>query len=155
VKKLTPKQTKFVAGIAKGKTSTQAVVDAGYKVKDRKVARSIGYENLTKPDIKEFIAPLLKKHDITLDTAIAPIGKALKATKVVIHGNKEDAFAEVVDDTELQLKGSDRALKLMGISNPDSPTTPINYKDITEALNANDEIRLQQVIFSKAKPATK
>ncbi len=65
--------------------------------------------------MQEALANALREHGITLDAAIAPIGRALTATKVSISGNGESAFAEVVEDIDLQLKGSDRALKLMGI----------------------------------------
>jgi len=112
--KLTPKQAKFVEGIARGKSGLQSALES-YDTVSPDVAKSIASENLTKPYIKLALEPFFEKHNISLDTAIAPIGKALVATKVVIHGNKEDAFAEEVEDLEMQLKGSDRALKLMGI----------------------------------------
>jgi phage terminase small subunit len=37
--------------IENGGNATQAVIDAKYKVKNKNVAKSIGSENLTKPDI--------------------------------------------------------------------------------------------------------
>lgn len=120
--KLTKKQAEFVKGIAEGKPGYKAVLDA-YDVTDPKLAGVISSENLAKPSIREALEPIFAKHNITIDAAIAPIGKALTATKVVIHGNKEDAFAEVVEDLDMQLKGSDRALKLMGIGqDKDNPT---------------------------------
>ncbi|HEV2619956.1 MAG TPA: terminase small subunit [Acidobacteriaceae bacterium] len=51
---LTPKQKSFVAEyLANGLNATQAAKDAGYSVK---TAKSIGQENLTKPDIAAAIA---------------------------------------------------------------------------------------------------
>jgi phage terminase small subunit len=47
-KKLTPKEKLFVAEYLKDFNATQAAARAGYS---RKTARSIGYENLTKPHI--------------------------------------------------------------------------------------------------------
>ena len=111
-KKLTVKEQKLVKGIAQGKSQTQAAKDAGYS---HRSATVIASEALTKPNVKEALAIALERNGITLDKALAPIGKALTATKVEIHGQGDDAFAEVVEDIDLQLKGSDRALKLMNI----------------------------------------
>lgn len=124
--KLTPKQAKFVEGIARGKTQAQSALEA-YDTDNERVASAIASENLTKPVIRQALEPIFEKHNISLETAIAPIGKALTATKVVIHGNKEDAFAEVVEDLDMQLKGSDRALKLMGIGQDKSGDTINNF----------------------------
>jgi phage terminase small subunit len=124
--KLTPKQAKFVEGIAKGKKQYQAALDA-YDTTDERVATAIATENLSKPSIRQALEPIFEKHNINIDSAIAPIGKALTATKVVIHGNKEDAFAEVVEDLDMQLKGSDRALKLMGIGQDKTGDTINNF----------------------------
>lgn len=122
--KLTVKQAKLVKGRAEGKTILQAANDANYlpNAKDE-VRRVEASKTLQKPYVKEALDIAFKKHGIDLDSAIAPIGKALKATKVQIHGNGEEAFAEVVEDIDLQLKGSDRALKLMGIGRDDSGST--------------------------------
>lgn len=76
---------------------------------------------LRKDDVQLALQMAFEKHGITLDSAIAPIGKALKATKVQITGQGDQAFAEVVEDVDLQLKGSDRALKLMGV-NQETPS---------------------------------
>lgn len=124
--KLTPKQAKFVEGIAKGKNQTQSALEA-YDTDDPDVAKVIASQNLTKVNIKDALEPIFAKHNINLETAIAPIGKALTATKVVIHGNAEEAFAEVVEDLDMQLKGSDRALKLMGIGQDKEGATINNF----------------------------
>lgn len=123
-KPLTPKEIKLVKGIAEGKTKRQAALDA-YEVKTPETASSMASEALRKPNVQDALARAFEKYGITIDAAIAPIGKALTATKVVIHGNKEDAFAEVVDDIELQLKGHDRVMKLMGIGKDDTGGTQV------------------------------
>ncbi|MBV0930432.1 terminase small subunit [Lentilactobacillus sp. IMAU92037] len=51
-RKLTPKQRKFVDEYIKLGNATQAAINAGYS---RRTAKSIGQENLTKPDLKSFI----------------------------------------------------------------------------------------------------
>lgn len=85
---------------------------------------------LKKEDVQIALQEAFDKHGINMDTAIAPIGKALKATKVVIHGNGEEAFAEEVEDIELQLKGADRALKLMNIGQ-NNETSSIHFHNHT------------------------
>lgn len=120
--KLTPKQKVFVTEVAKGKSGTQAALTA-YDTDSPKTASVIATENLAKPSVKQALEPIFAKHDINLDSAIAPIGQALKAQKVIITGQGDQAFAEVVDDVELRLKGSDRALKLLGINQEVSGNT--------------------------------
>ncbi|MDT8900920.1 terminase small subunit [Anaeroselena agilis] len=48
-KDLTPKQEKFVEAYIEHGNATEAVIQAGYDVKDRTVAKAVGCENLTKP----------------------------------------------------------------------------------------------------------
>ena len=132
-KRLTVKQTKLVQGIAQGKTVKVAGQEAGYGTTPES-SRVIAHEVLRNPTVQEALQVALEKNGITLDRAIAPIGKALVATKVLITGKDEDAFAEVVDDIDVQLKGSDRALKLMGISQGDTnnQTVNINFNQVAE-----------------------
>jgi phage terminase small subunit len=52
-KKLTPKERLFVAEYLKDFNATQAAIRAGYS---KKTARSIGYENLTKPHIQKALS---------------------------------------------------------------------------------------------------
>lgn len=50
--KLSVKQQKFADLYIETGNATQSAIDAGYA---KKSARSVGSENLTKPDIKEYI----------------------------------------------------------------------------------------------------
>ena len=132
-KRLTVKQTKFLNAKVQGKSGTRAYMEA-YNTKNVTVAKVEASRTLSKPNVQEAYQVALEKNGITLDRAIAPIGKALVATKVLITGKDEDAFAEVVDDIDVQLKGSDRALKLMGISQGDTnnQTVNINFNQVAE-----------------------
>lgn len=122
---LTEKQAKFVAGKAAGKSGTQAAIDAGY-TSNKNSARVIA-SNLTKqPNIQEALAPLLAKHEITLDTAIAPIGKALKATKF------NEFTGEQTEDLKTQMQASDRALKLMGVKLDEGQGNTYNFVNIVQ-----------------------
>lgn len=116
---LTSKEIKLVKGIAEGKKKRHAAKEAGYTGSPETISVTAS-QTLKKPNVQEALAAAFEKHGITIDAAIAPVGKALVATKVVIHGNAEDAFAEVVDDIELQLKGHDRVMKLMNIGRDDT-----------------------------------
>ena len=59
---LTEKQRRFCELFAANPVATSAAIGAGYS---RRTARSIGAENLTKPDITEYIKTLQKKTDAT------------------------------------------------------------------------------------------
>lgn len=112
-KPLTVKETKLVKGIAQGKPRRIAARDAGYGT-TLESAAAIASKTLTKVNVQEALQRELRKQGITLEQAIAPISKALKAKKVVqIEG---DFFETEVEDLDMQIKGSDRALKLMGVT---------------------------------------
>ena len=71
---LTPKQQRFCEEYAVDLNATQAAIRAGYS---SKTARSIGQENLTKPDIQKYIqnvqAALKDKTLVTAEEVIAGI----------------------------------------------------------------------------------
>ncbi|MBZ5946041.1 terminase small subunit [Leuconostoc gasicomitatum] len=58
--KLTPKQKKFADEYIKTGNATQSAIEAGYS---KKTARSVGSENLTKPDISEYISKRIEEID--------------------------------------------------------------------------------------------
>jgi len=138
-KPLTPKEIKLVKGIAEGKTKRQAAMDA-YNTKTIETAGVVASEVLRKPNVKDALAEAFERHGITIDAAIAPVGKALTATKVVITGSDKDGhFAEVVDDIDLQLKGHDRVMKLMGIGKEDTGGTKVINNFITLSAEKKDK----------------
>lgn len=111
-KPLTVKQKKFVKAYVKNDgNGTKAALET-YNTVDERTASAISSENLSKPNIRNAVEQSFIKHQITIDDAIAPIAKAMKA--------KRTYYAEGVkietddDDLEMQLKGSDRYLKFMG-----------------------------------------
>ena len=53
---LTPKQEKFAKAYLDTGNATEAVRQAGYNTKSNEVARSIGSENLTKPNVLAFLS---------------------------------------------------------------------------------------------------
>lgn len=73
---LTPKQAKFVKGIAEGKSATQAALSA-YDVKNYGTAAVVATENLNKPNIREAVQRALEHHQLTPEMALEPVKKAL------------------------------------------------------------------------------
>ena len=73
---LTEKQKRFVEEYLVDLNATQAAIRAGYK---EKTARSIGAENLTKPDIQKAISKAIdersKRTEVTQDKVIEEIAK--------------------------------------------------------------------------------
>jgi len=108
--KLTRKQAQFVKGIAEGKSQTQAALDA-YDTTSIDVAKNIGSDNLTKPNVKEAIDLAMVKLNLTPERVLKPIDDALND-----------------DDVKTRLMGTDRALKLMNIGNKsEGGTVNINF----------------------------
>lgn len=104
--KLTEKEQIFVEEYVKnGGHGTNAAKKA-YKTKSTKNASSIATRTLHKPKVQDALPKELRKQNITLERALNPISKALAA-------KKKDLDGKTIDDIELQLKGSDRALKLL------------------------------------------
>jgi phage terminase small subunit len=75
-RKMTPKQTRFVSEYLIDLNATKAAIRAGYS---RKTAKSIGQENLTKPDIFARISAcqeiLLAKNAITADNVLQELAR--------------------------------------------------------------------------------
>lgn len=100
---LTEKQKRFVQEYLVDLNATQAAIRAGYK---EKAARSVGAENLTKPDIQKAIQSAIKERQdrtgITQDRVLKELGKV--------------AFADANDSSESDLKYSNKlkALEMLG-----------------------------------------
>ena len=111
-KELTPQQAKLVKGIAEGKTKQQAGIDAGYGSNPASTS-AIVTETLKIPKIQEALQNEMLRQGITLEQVVAPITRALAD-----------------DSIELQLKGHDRAIKILqGQSKQDGNTT-YNFNNV-------------------------
>jgi hypothetical protein len=111
---ITFKEAKLIKGIAEGKTKQAAAMEA-YDAKTPETASAIASETLRKPKVQEALEIALAKHGVDIDSATAPIGRALK------H-----------DDLEMQLKGSDRAFRLMGVGRQDGGNTNVFVQVVNE-----------------------
>lgn len=108
--KLTVKEAKLVKGIAEGKTKVQSAKDAGYSPRS---AAEIASETLKKPNVQEALQEELAKQGITIDKIMRPVTNALNS-----------------DSIDLQLKGHDRALKVLGVKQGEGGTTVNNFGTI-------------------------
>jgi len=141
----TIKEKKFVKAYLKTGNATEAVITAEYDVKNRKVAKSIGSENLTKLDL----ATIMERKGLT-DEKIIEFGLSGMYEPKKIHGTN-DNFVELDDwatrhryfETMLKLKGD---LKDGGTVNIDNRSQTINNyqaspKELQEFTKWRDEQR--------------
>jgi len=98
---LTRKEILLVKAIAAGQTKKAAALNA-YDTTDPNTASAIASETLRKPKVQEALRKELEKQGITIEAVVKPVAKALVA--------KTESGE---DDIELQLKGHDRAMKLL------------------------------------------
>ena len=82
--KLTTKQQKFVTAYVELGNATSAALKAGYS---KRTARSIGQENLTKPDIKAAIDERMKKLE---DAKIMKADEAMKLLTRIARGEEKE-----------------------------------------------------------------
>ena len=133
-KQLTVKEAKLVKAKVKGKTHIEAWKEAGYSDNSSEATINSNTQKiLKKENVREALDRALVKHGITLDTAIAPIGKGLHAMK------QNEYTGEITEDIKLQLQASDRALKLMGVGQSKDDVTTQNFIQI------NNDIRNKYV----------
>lgn len=84
--KLTPKQKAFADEYLKCGNATEAARNAGY---NRKSARQIATENLSKPSISAYIAERQKQIE---DSRIADVSEVLQFFSSVMRGEVKDQF---------------------------------------------------------------
>lgn len=84
-KHLTPKQQRFCDEYLIDMNATQAAIRAGYK---EKTARAIGCENLTKPNIREYIDKRMKEKEAAL---IADQDEVMKYLTAVMRRELNEA----------------------------------------------------------------
>ena len=111
---LRPKQKKFVKEYVKnGGNATQAIIDAGYDVGSNGVARAMGSENLTKPNIASAVKSLAER--IPDDLLIQKHLELLNAQKIFRTTIKGELVneEESIDNNAIS-KGLDMAYKLKG-----------------------------------------
>ena len=103
-KRLTLKQLKFIQIYIETGNATKAAMEA-YRCKNENVAKSLGSENLTKPDIAYEIDKYRKKGGLSIQKAINAIDDAYDA-------ERKGASGEGVPDHNVRLRSADMTLKL-------------------------------------------
>lgn len=124
-KPLNMREAKYVKAKAQGLSNTKAAMIAtGTKSVDS--AKRMGHEISTKLNVQEAIVAEFERQGLTMERIIAPINRALEAKKTVIHGDGDDAFADVIDDYSIQLKASGMAAQFLGFNKTEGSVTNIN-----------------------------
>ena len=112
---LTPKQKAFADYYIETGNATESAIKAGYS---KKTARSIGQENLTKPDIKAYIDERLEKLD---SEKIADQKEVLQYLSSVMRGEQQEKtlisigeFGQEIVDIDVGAKDRIKAAELLG-----------------------------------------
>lgn len=106
---LTPKQARFVEEYLKDFNAARAAVDAGYS---KKTAKSIGAENLTKPDIQKAIGEAREERtertEVTQDWIIERLTEVVERCMQIRE--VPNSYGKFTFDS----RGATRALELLG-----------------------------------------
>lgn len=143
-RQLTRKQSEFVAKYIETGNATEAAHTA-YDT-NRDVARSIGSENLTKPDIRRAIDEALKAHDITPDRWAKVLNGALEAEIEMII---EPGQTKTGPDHGTRLKAVDLSAKLAD-AYPHEPAARHEHRHLHLESNEPIEVMRFRVIHGRA-----
>ncbi len=121
---LTPKQARFLDEYLIDLNATQSAIRAGYS---EKTARSIGQENLTKPDIQEELRKRIKllseETGITVKYIINRLQevseRCLQRKPVMVFDKEEKCMKQLVNEDDqgvwtFNASGANRSLELLG-----------------------------------------
>ncbi|WP_428067379.1 terminase small subunit [Chryseobacterium gambrini] len=97
--KLTDKQERFCREYIIDLNATQAAIRAGYS---KKVAGSIGFENLKKPEIEKYILSLREKKSAELDFSFERLANELAKVAFGDVKNYFDGNGRLIDINELE-----------------------------------------------------
>ncbi|HEN0438753.1 TPA: terminase small subunit [Streptococcus agalactiae] len=113
--KLTLKQKRFADEYIISANATAAAIKAGYS---KKTARSIGQENLTKPDIKAYIDERIEKLE---SEKIATQEEVLQYLTSIMRGDQQEKtlisvgeFGQKIVDIDVGAKDRIKAAELLG-----------------------------------------
>ncbi|MCP4830833.1 MAG: terminase small subunit [Gammaproteobacteria bacterium] len=132
--KLTAKQELFCKEYLVDLNATQAAIRAGYS---QKTASEMGYENLSKPQLAEYIAELKAKRSDKVEIDAAWVLTSLK--KVHDRCMQEEAVIDregaPTGEYKFEHSGANKALELIG-----KHTDIQAYKEKIEIKNINEEL---------------
>lgn len=126
--KLTAKQKKFADNYIKTGNATQSAIDAGYS---KKTAKSVGSENLTKPDIKAYIAEKMRE---------------IESDRIMDAQEALEFLTNVVRGKELETKVVTTQYDVSTVKVPADVKTKISAaKEILKRYPDNDKLLEQQI----------
>lgn len=126
--KLTAKQKKFADNYIKTGNATQSAIDAGYS---KKTAKSVGSENLTKPDIKAYIAEKMRE---------------IESDRIMGAQEALEFLTNVVRGKELETKVVATQYDVSTVNVPADVKTKISAaKEILKRYPDNDKLLEQQI----------
>ena len=126
--KLTAKQKKFADNYIETGNATQSAIDAGYS---KKTAKSVGSENLTKPDIKAYIAEKMRE---------------IESNKIMGAQEALEFLTNVVRGEEQETKVVATQYDVMKVKVPADVKTKISAaKEILKRYPDNDKLLEQQI----------
>jgi hypothetical protein len=111
--KLSPTEAKYIKAKVEGKSNTQAALIAT-RATSVNSAKTLGHRLSTKVNVQEALQIALDKHGLTADRIIGVVADGMDATKTVIIGKDEDAFADQVPDHGVRLKAAGMAAQFRG-----------------------------------------
>ena len=126
--KLTAKQKKFADNYIETGNATQSAIDAGYS---NKTAKSVGSENLTKPDIKAYIAEKMRE---------------IESDRIMGAQEALEFLTNVVRGKELETKVVTTQFDVSTVKVPADVKTKISAaKEILKRYPDNDKLLEQQI----------
>ncbi len=126
--KLTAKQKKFADNYIKTGNATQSAIDAGYS---KKTAKSVGSENLTKPDIKAYIDKKMRE---------------IESDRIMGAQEALEFLTNVVRGKELETKVVTTQYDVSTVKVPADVKTKISAaKEILKRYPDNDKLLEQQI----------
>lgn len=123
--RLTAKQRKFVDAYVESGNAKQAAIDAGYS---KRTAKSIGQENLTKPDLKKAIQERMQKLE---DDKIMKADEAMRLLTRIARGEEQETVVvSGIDFTDTVKKEADLKTRITAIKEilkryPDAENDPL------------------------------
>jgi phage terminase small subunit len=149
---LTPKQQRFVEEYLVDLNATQAAIRAGYKEKS---ARSIGQENLTKPDISAAIVAkrkeLSQQVNITTERVLLEYGRIafFDPRRLFDRTGRPLPITELDDDTAAAIAGLDVLEEYDGTGSDRKLTGLVKKWKIANKLGALDKLGEHLGLFGK------
>lgn len=126
--KLTPKQQRFADEYIKTGNATQSAIEAGYS---KRTAKEVGYENLTKPHLKEYID---KRMEQIASSKIMTAQQVLERLTGIVKGEITET---VVVATPIGLEKTEKTA--------DFKTQISAMRDIMKRYPNNDKLIEQQI----------